>query len=180
MTVQFDDSGWGDLLGGVVIGSYRTGTKQFTYRLMDIRFFKDPLFDEKHYLSEASRLIQEMIQELEVTKSEPIQLCTGYVLSRAVSDLAGQGFNVSTGKITDPLQQLGEQAFLNELRKIGYEPISNREANGRMRAKSFYHMLRWMNEKLPERRQYAKTGWRYFTGKPKRLTPPWRRWDDDY
>jgi len=176
MTILVDDAGWGDLLGGVVIGCYRTETDEFLYRVVDIQFFKDPAFDEKHYLDETSRLIQEMVAELNCDKSEPIQLCTGYVLSHAVYELRQLGFNVSTGKITGKLQVLAEQAFLDELRKIGYEPLLNREANRRMRAKSFYDMLNWM-KKDPSRRQYAKTGWRFFTGKPKRQ---WGRWNNDY
>ena len=167
MTVEIDDAGWGDLLGGVVIGCYRTETGQFVHRLIDIRFFQDPTFDHKDYLDEASRLVQEMVQELKVDAPEPIMVCTGYVLSRAVYGLQQQGFKVSTGKITGPLQELGEQTFLNELKKLGYEPIPNREANGKMRARSFYSMLNWMKEK-PERCQYAKMGWSFFTGKPKR------------
>ena len=178
MTIEFDDSGWGDLLGGVVIGCYRKENAQFIFRVIDIRFFQDPTFDQKNYLSEASRLVQEMIQELKVDAAEPIRICTGYVLSHAVYDLHHQGFNVSTGKITGPLQELGEQAFLNELRKIGYEPIPNREADGRIRAKSFYSMLNWMKEK-PERRQFAKTGWAFFTGRPKRRWGWGRREEDE-
>jgi len=178
MTIQIDDSGWGDLLGGAVIGCYRTETSEFVYRVIDTHFFQDPTFDQKHYLTEASRLVQEMIRDLKVDVTEPIQVCTGYVLSHAVCDLRRRGFNVSTGKITGPLQELGEHAFLNELRKLSYEPIPNREANGKMRAKSFHHMLNWMREK-PERRQFAKTGWGFFTGKPKRRWGRRGEWEDE-
>jgi len=167
MTIMVDDAGWGDLLGGVVVACFREETEQFTYRMIGIKFFKDPTFDEKLYLNETSRLVQEMLQELKVDRSEPVKLCTGYVLSRTYLDLRRAGYNVTIGKITGPLQELGEQAFLNELRKIGYEPLPNREADGRMRAKSFYHMLNWARAD-PKRMEFAKTGWRFFTGKPKR------------
>jgi len=171
LTIQIDDSGWGDLLDGVVIVAYRKETEQLAYRIIDLSFFKDPLFDQKNYLTEASRLVQELLEELKATKNELIEICTGYVLSRAVIDLHQAGFTVRTTKIVGPLQYLGESIFLEELRKIGYTPIEDRELK---RVASFYHMLRWMNEK-PERRQLAKTGWSFFTGKPKR---EWRRWGD--
>jgi len=164
MTVQVDDAGWGDLLGGVVIAAYRVETGEFAYRVVDVKFFHEPAFDMKLYLNEVSKVALELLEELKTSKEETVQLCTGYVLSEAVKTLRQLGFTVSTGKITGPLQELGEKAFLDELRKIGYTPIANREADGRMRAKSFYDMLKWMKEK-PERRQYAKTGWSFFTGK---------------
>jgi len=173
LTIQIDDSGWGDLLGGVVIGCYREETKEFVYRLIDVNFFQDPVFEQKHYLNEASRVVQDLLKVMEVTKEEPIKLCTGYVLSRAVFDLRREGFNISAGKITGDLQDLAEQAFLNEIKKLGYEPIPDREVSNRMRAKSFYHMLKWVKEK-PERYKFAKTGWSFFTGKPK------RQWRSDY
>ena len=175
MTVQADDAGWGDLLGGVVIAAYRVETGEFAYKVVDVKFFYEPTFDQKLYLNEASKAALELLAELKTSKKEPVQLCTGYVLSEAVETLRRLGFNVSTGKITGPLQELGEKTFLDELRKIGYTPMTNREADGRMRAKSFYDMLNWMKEK-PERRQYAKTGWSFFTGKTKHR---WGRWNEE-
>lgn len=178
MTIFIDDAGWGDLLLGVVIGAYRDDTDQFAYHMVDISFFRDPNFDMQRYLPEVSRIVQELLKELKATKDLEIRLCTGYVLSTAYGDLKREGYNVSTGRITGKPQQLGEQAYLNELRKIGYEPLPNREDDRRMRVKSFYHMLKWLREKS-DRLQYAKTGWRFFTGKPKRQ-PPWRRDYEDY
>lgn len=161
------------MLGGVVIACYREETKEFAHRLIDVKFFQEPAFDQKHYLNEVSQAVQDLVNELKVTKEEPITLCTGYVLSRAVFDLRQKGFDVSTGKITGNLQGLAEQAYLNEIKKLGYEPIPDREVSNRMRAKSFYDMLKWIKEK-PERYKFAKTGWRFFTGKPKRQ---WGRYE---
>jgi len=177
LTIQIDDAGWGDLLGGVIIAAYRIETEQFAYRLIDVKFFQEPAFDEKHYLDEASKAAQELlsITELNAPKSEPIQLCTGYILSRAVYDLNRAGYKTVACKIIGPLQERGEQAFLDELRKMGYDPMPNREADGRARAKSFYDMLNWAKAK-PERMSLIKSGWRYFTGKPKRK---WRRWGEN-
>jgi len=175
MTIQIDDSGWGDMLGGVVIAVYRIETGEFLHRVIDVKFFQERLFDLQLYLAEASRLAQELVAELKATKDEPIQVCTGYVLTRAIYDLNRAGYKTAACKIIGPLQELGEKAFLDELRKMGYEPIPNREANARARAKSFHHMLNWAKAK-PERMSLIKSGWRYFTGKPKRK---WRRWEEN-
>jgi hypothetical protein len=52
-------------------------------------------------------------------------------------------------------QRLTELAYLDELRNLGYEPVEEREDR---RAKSFFHMMRWLREN-PDRLRYAKTGW---------------------
>lgn len=176
MTILVDDAGWGDLLGSVVVACYREETQQFAYRLIDVRFFQEPLFDAKAYLKEAASSVMDMVlNDFKAADDEQIMVCTGYVLSGAVTVLRVHGYHPVLGKITGPLQHLGEKAFLDELRKLGYEPISDREASSRMRAKSFRHMLSWMNER-PERRQFAKTGWGFFTGRPRRR---WRGRDYD-
>jgi len=58
-------------------------------------------------------------------------------------------------KVTGEPQRLTETAYLDEIRNLGYEPIEEREDK---RAKSFFHMLRWL-QKNPDRLRYAKTGW---------------------
>lgn len=174
VTVLIDDSGWGDLIGGVVISCYRPEEDLFVYRVIDVKFFQDPFFSEKRYLQEASDMVQDMLFNSLVLGNEEIIVCTGYVLSKAVSDLMGK-VNVKTGKIEGKLQELGENAYLAEIKKLGYEPIPGREVNRGMRARSFYHMLNWLKEK-PERFAYAKTGWGFFH--PERPKKTWGRRDD--
>jgi len=47
------------------------------------------------------------------------------------------------------------QAYLDELRNLGYEPLEERD---KKRAKSFFHMMNWL-KKNPDKLKYAKTGW---------------------
>jgi CxxC-x17-CxxC domain-containing protein len=42
-----------------------------------------------------------------------------------------------------------------QIRNLGYEPLEEREDK---RAKSFFHMMRWLKEN-PDKLRYAKTGW---------------------
>ena len=178
MTIQIDDSGWGDLLGGVLLGLYRRESEQFVYRIIGVEYFQDPLFDRKMYLSEASILIQDALnEEFTNPQQDSILLCRGYILSQAAVDLRAVGYNatrnVTRGKITGPLQKLVEAAFTAELKKMGYESLSDRESSVAMRRKSFYYMLKWMKAD-PERRKFAKTGWSFFN--PVKREAKRRRW----
>ena len=58
-------------------------------------------------------------------------------------------------KVTGEAQRLVEIAYLDEIRNLGYEPLAEREAK---RAKSFFHMMRWLKAH-PDMLRYAKTGW---------------------
>ncbi|MCK4933619.1 hypothetical protein KAS06_03010, partial [Candidatus Bathyarchaeota archaeon] len=58
-------------------------------------------------------------------------------------------------KVTGEPQRLTETAYLDEIRNLGYEPLNEREEK---RAKSFFHMMRWL-KKNPDKIKLAKTGW---------------------
>src|SRR5207247_10424171 len=48
-----------------------------------------------------------------------------------------------------------ETAYLDEIRNLGYKPLVDRDEK---RARSFFHMLRWVKSD-PDRLRLAKTGW---------------------
>ena len=58
-------------------------------------------------------------------------------------------------KVTGEPQYLTETSYLDEIRNLGYKPLTNRESK---RAKSFFHMMNWL-KKNPDKMKYAKTGW---------------------
>lgn len=157
MTVIIDDAGSGDLLFGVVVGAYREETQEFKYDLIDVKYFQTRLFHKKTYLHECSRITEQLLRSLHVKDEEKILLCQGYIFDEAEKDLKKTyGENrVQRIRVTGEAQRLTEIAYLDEIRNIGYEPIIERENK---RAKSFFHMLRWVKEN-PERLIYAKTGW---------------------
>ena len=156
MTVIVDDAGSGDLLFGVVIGAYREETGEFTYDLIDVRFYQD-IFSEKEYLKEASRVTARLLEKLKVKPDEDIQVCQGNIFDVAVADLQevrGED-KVTRVRVTGEAQRLIEIAYLDEVRNLGYEPLPEREEK---RAKSFFHMMRWLRAH-PDMLKYAKTGW---------------------
>jgi CxxC-x17-CxxC domain-containing protein len=156
MTIIVDDAGSGDLLFGVVVGAYRKETGEFKYDAIDVRFYQD-LFCEKEYLQESSRVVSKLVAALKVKPEEEINVCQGCIFDVAVADLQkvyGEE-RVSRVKVTGEAQRLVEIAYLDEIRNLGYEPLGEREAK---RAKSFFHMMRWLKA-TPEMLRYAKTGW---------------------
>ena len=157
MTIIIDDAGSGDLLFGVVIGAFRLETGEFKYGLVDVKFFQSELFGQKEYLQEASRIVSELVALLKVKSDEEIHVCQGNIFDEAVAELRkvyGEEC-VRRVRVTGEPQRLTEIAYLDEIRNLGYEPIAEREDK---RARSFFHMMRWLKAN-PAMLRYAKTGW---------------------
>ncbi len=157
MTIIIDDAGGGDLLFGVVIGAYRGETQEFKYGVVGVKYFKAHRFRRKEYVKQASKIVFQLLDKLELNADEPILICRGYIFEEAVKDLKRKygDDRIHTVKVTGEPQRLTETAYLDEIRNLGYEPIKERE---KKRAKSFFHMMNWL-KKNPDKIKYAKTGW---------------------
>jgi CxxC-x17-CxxC domain-containing protein len=157
VTVVVDDAGSGDLLFGVVIGAFRLETGDFKYELIDVKFFQPELFREKKYLREATRIVSKLVAELKLKPNEEIHICRGNIFDEAAAELQkvyGED-RVQRVKVVGEPQRFTEIAYLDEIRNLGYEPLAEREIK---RAKSFFHMMRWLKAN-PSMLRYAKTGW---------------------
>jgi CxxC-x17-CxxC domain-containing protein len=157
MTLIIDDAGSGDLLFGVVIAAFRDETQEFRYDLIGVEFFQSSRFYKKEYLFQSSRIVSQLVAGLKIKSGEEIRICRSYIFDEAVDDLrrAYGDDRVHRIEVTGEPQRLTEIAYLDEIRNLGYEPIVERENK---RAKSFFHMMRWLKEN-PDRLKYAKTGW---------------------
>jgi len=157
MTITVDDAGCGDLLFGVVIGAFREETQEFRYGIVDVKYFQSSRFYRKEYLEQSSRIVSQLLNGLKLKSDEEVRICKGYIFDEAVNDLKKTygDHRIRRVKVTGEPQRLTETAYLDEIRNLGYEPLEEREDK---RAKSFFHMLRWL-KKDPDRLRYAKTGW---------------------
>jgi CxxC-x17-CxxC domain-containing protein len=156
LTIIVDDAGSGDLLFGVIVGAYREDSDRFTYEIIDVKYYQE-LFCEKKYLQEASRIIFNLIKKLKIKPKEEIQICQGSIFDKASEDLKekyGEEL-IKRVRVIGELQRLVETSYLDEIRNLGYEPLEDRESK---RAKSFFHMMRWIKSN-PNRLKFAKTGW---------------------
>jgi hypothetical protein len=157
MTIIIDDAGSGDLLFGVVIGAFRDTTREFKYDVIDVKYFQPRYFGRKTFLRQTSNIVSNLLAELKPRKGEEIHLCRGYIFDETIEKLEKKygEERIHRIKVTGEAQDLTEIAYLDEVRNLGYEPLKEREEK---RAKSFFHMMRWL-QKNPDKLKYAKTGW---------------------
>jgi len=156
VTVIVDDAGSGDLLFGVVIGAYRQESGYFKYDVIDVRFYQE-IFKEKEYLQESSRIVSKLVAAFNPEPAEEIHICQGCIFDVAAENLRkiyGED-RVKRVHVEGEAQRLIELAYLDEIRNLGYEPLTERDEK---RGKNFFHMMRWLKDN-PKMLQYAKTGW---------------------
>ena len=147
----------GDLLHGVVIGAHRRETSEFHYDLIPVRYFQEPDFKQKLYLKKATEVTLSLLKQMKIQDKEQVEICTSFLFDEtrpALAEHLGEE-RVRARAITGEAQDRVEGAYLDEIRNLGYEPMSERDDT---RAKSFFHMLRWI-KKDRSRLKYAKTGW---------------------
>ena len=157
MTIIVDDAGSGDLLYGVIIAAFRNSTKEFKYGVIDVKYFQPKFFSRKAYLKQCYKIVSKLLTEMKPKPDEEIHICRGYIFDESIDKLKkkyGED-KVLRVKVTGEAQEFVEIAYVDELRNLGYEPIEDRENR---RAKSFFHMMRWLKAN-PAMLCYAKTGW---------------------
>lgn len=155
MTILIDDAGSGDLLFGTVIGAYRPEDDYFIYDLINVKHFQMPLYKERTYLDEATRIVLALLERLELKEKEMILVCTGDILNVAAQALIekyGEDI-VERGKIDGQAQEYAELAYTNELKNIGYNPIEERTEKW---GKNFWDMYKWLKEDK-QRLKFAKS-----------------------
>lgn len=157
MTIQIDDAGVGDLLYGVVVGAHRKETGEFHYDMIPVSFFQRPNFSRKMYLEKATELAQALLYQMKLGENEDIEICSSFLFDETRPHLENKygKTRVKTSVIAGQAQTNVETAYLDEIRNLGYEPIPERDEK---RARSFFHMLKWVKADL-DRLRYAKTGW---------------------
>nr|MDO8079894.1 hypothetical protein [Candidatus Freyarchaeota archaeon] len=164
--LYIDDAGWGDLVGGCLLGFLRGETGEYVVKMIDVSHFRPPNFARKTYLKEALRLAREALEELRVTKDEDIEICTGSVLSEISLTLMGEGYKVNPTRIVGKLQDLVENSLLDYYAALGVPRETLTVESGRER---FYALIRWVMEDFEGREKYVKTGWKSWGSK-------WRYW----
>jgi hypothetical protein len=119
-----------------------------------LQVFQGAVFKSKLYLKSAVELVLEGVETFEVSETEPIHMCMGYIFSQARETLIEMGFNVISMKIRGETQEIAEEQFIRSLVRIG---IGDRATVSDMR--SFNRFLKWILEDLEARERYVKTGW---------------------
>jgi hypothetical protein len=133
---------------------HRVSTRESYVGEISLDEFRGNKFYEKGYLKRALEIVTEGMEKLDVTKEEPIHICTGYILSSVREALNREGYNVITAKITGPTQELAEREFLKSLVRL---EIGDMKKVSSMR--NFNSFLTWVHKDLDSREKFVKTGW---------------------
>ncbi len=134
----------GDLLFGAIVGAHRKETGEFHYDVIPVRYFQLPEFRRKLYLKKATELTLRLLQDMKLGEGEEIEICSSFLFDETRPELVKQFGNERV-----------QTAYLDEIRNLGYKPLADRDEK---RARSFFHMLRWVKSD-PNRLRLAKTGW---------------------
>ncbi len=155
MVVEVDDSGWGDLVGGVVIVMRRLGTRDRYVGDVPVEAFQGAAFKKKEYLPQVLRIVREGADALNLTKDEPVHVCTGYILSEVRKALANEGFKVVPSRIVGESQEFAEEEYLKHISRLG---VGSPEEARRLRG--FDASLAWVLRDVDKRERLVKTGWK--------------------
>lgn len=154
MVIEVDDSGWGDLIGGVVVVMRRIETGDSHWGEVPLEMFQGSEFKYKGYLRVATQIILDGLDALDVDTDEAIHICTGYIFTQAKDTLKELGYKVTEVKIIDETQDLAESRFLESLVRMGLG------TEGELASiRSFDGFLEWVKSDLENRERYVKTGW---------------------
>jgi hypothetical protein len=173
--LEVDDSGVGCPIGGVVIGfkipqtqsQFQDGRKPdlLFSKIVDVKYFQSPYFEQKKYLEEVTTKILETLQEHNIPHNDwLIKICTGYIFSHARPTLIESGYNVTTAEITGMLQESVEQAFRHYLEMKCHIPgyllktIPTSPKDHKIFFSKLIQYIRGHTLLLP----FCKTGWPFF------------------
>ena len=167
--IEIDEAGWGSQVGSVAIGFYNTIDNSLESEFLDIKYFQSPLFEDKKYLKETTRIILNYLDKKKINKIKDevqVKICTGYIFNDATKQLYKQGYNIKQSKITGKLQNYIEKAFNKKLESDlkRYNPKFKLKRFGETfesRKKYFYYVINLIRNN-PKILEYSKTGWNYF------------------
>jgi hypothetical protein len=160
--ISIDDSGWGDLILGVVIGAHKLPDHRYMDRRIPVSSFQSPNFENKQYLDDAVKIANEIIEVMRPDEETHFKVCSGYILSSIRRHLVERGFHVKKVQITGELQELVERSYIKWCKEVGV-PAESLQAKRR-----FSTFLKWIAENPTEREKLVKTGWKSWKQK-------WRR-----
>jgi hypothetical protein len=152
--ILIDDAGWGDLILGVIIGALKLPKRKYMERRISLSSFQSPNFENKRYLDDATKIVEEIIEVMKPKKETLFEVCSGYVLSSVREYLGDRGFHVETVEVAGELQERVEHSYVEWCVEVGV-PLEKLEGKRR-----FWTFLEWVAEEPKTRENIVKTGWK--------------------
>jgi hypothetical protein len=151
--IIIDESGWSELLLGVVIGALKPPDRRYMERRIPTSSFQQPNFKNKKYLEDAVKIADEIIEVMRPDEETYFRVCPGYVLSSVRRHLQNRGFRVEQSEVTGELHGMVERGYIRWCVEVG---VPEEILKGKRR---FWTMLEWVAERPHLREGLVKTGW---------------------
>ena len=151
--IMIDAVGWSDLILGVVIGALKPPDPRLMDRRIPTTSFQPPNFENKKYLIDAVKIVDEIIEVMKPDNETHFRVCSGYILSSIRSHLQNRGFRVEKIETTIHLQEMVERSYVRWCIDVGVPEEILREK------RRFWTLLEWVAEKPHLRERLVKTGW---------------------
>ena len=160
--ISIDDSGWGDLILGVVIGAHKLPDHKYMERRIPVSSFQSPNFEKKRYLDDAVKIAEEVVEVMRGDKETRFKVCSGYVLSSILRYLQDRHFHVEEVEVTGELQEMVERGYIRWCVEVGVpaERLEDKGARAALAQRRFWPLLEWVAEKPKLREKLVKTGWK--------------------
>jgi len=157
--LRIDDSGWGFPALGVMVGV--CDDVRIEAAMVDVRFFKEGIFDRQEYLVEYARLGREIVKSRFGASFEThrIEICTGFVNGVLRDELRNEGYDVRVVEIVGMLQDGLELKFREEVKRqvgldLAYDPKGMKK--GQI-SKKYHKVLEEVRRLRPD---LLKSGWK--------------------
>ena len=151
--ILIDTAGWSDLLLGVVVGALKPPDPMLMERRIPITSFQTPKFERKHYLEDAVRIADEIIEVMKPKKDTCFKVCSEYVLSSLRRRLQEKGYSVYVLELPKDFKEMVERGYLRWCSEVG---VPNEILEEKRR---FWAFLEWIAQRPHLREGLVKTGW---------------------
>lgn len=155
--IQIDDAGSGSFVGGTCIGVYRPETNEYYFDIIPVELYNAENFRHKHYLRHVVTIVQAAFQNMNVSKSETIEICRGYMFNHLKEWLNETGYCWYSTHITGRAQEIVEKNFEIYTMKLG---LPEQYIKYTKYPFHFHKLLRWVFADYEKRIHLCKVGWK--------------------
>jgi len=155
--IQIDDAGSGSLIGGTGIGILDTETNNYYFEIIPLKYYQTDFFQKKLYQDYVIKIVKKTFHKFNVIKSQPIEVCQGYMFDKLRNWLTINGYNWTSTKIEGPLQYKVENSFNQYVIELGLPMDFVKHARF---AFGFHRLLKWVFADMENRTKLCKTQWK--------------------
>lgn len=155
--IQIDDAGSGSFIGGTCIGVYRPGTNEYYFDIIPVTLYNKENFKKKLYLDEVVNIVLKAFKVLNVSKSECIEICRGYMFSKLKAWLDDNNYSWYSTQITGRVQDIVEKNFELYTLRLG---LTRPYIKYTKYPFHFHKLLRWVFADFDNRIKVCKVGWK--------------------